>query len=575
MERYCRAILPPVSCRKECSVKIFKKPGEAYLRNMTLCILSGIMLGFAFPPSYFGILACFGLIPLLVVLDDVERMKAAFGYVYAAMLVFHVITLNWTGGYAHMNDPYMMIAGAITMTIHPLFYLLPFGAFLFIRKHSGRTVALIALPFVWVAYEYSHTLSEWSFPWITLGNSQSYDLARIQFIEYTGVIGLSFWILILNVLGFSLCKSIIINGPTVRSRLNIALSAIIVLVYVVPTIHGSIVLSREPSEPHKTITVGMIQANVDPWEKWKRSGFETLDMYFRMTDSLVKNSSPKPDLILWPETAMPYYILVPSNRATLNLVREKINEIGVPILFGLPQAVYYDDTTKAPPSAKRILATGERYDAFNATAFVQPHVEEIPWYGKMKMVPIAERVPYADAFYVFDFLRWGVGIGGWQIGRDTVIFQEKKTGAKFNSVICYESTYPAFVAEFVKKGAEFITIVTIDSWWDHMSGAYQHQQYAIFRAIENRRWIARCAVGGFSSFIDPQGNVYDKTELFTQATLSRTIERRTELTWYTRHGEWLAQLCAAITGSFIVMGFVKKFKIKKHNAYTPLTTVTV
>lgn len=528
------------------------------------------MLGASFPPSPFGILACFGLIPLLVVLESLERRTLR--YIYLAMLVFHVITLNWTGGYAHMNDPYMMIAGAVTMTVHPFFYFIPLGLFVVVKKRLGTTLARVALPFLWVAYEYSHTLSEWSFPWITLGNSQSYDIARIQFIEYTGVIGVSLWIVVLNVLGFLLYKSLLITGMTLRSRLNISLVAIIVLMYFLPTIHGRIVLatlshesaiSRNPESPIRhsqsrdEIRVGIVQSNVDPWDKWKRPGFETVAMYLRMTDSLVKHF-PKPDLVLWPETAMPYYVLLPQNRATLNLLKSKIDSIGVPVLFGLPQAIYYGDTTKAPPSAKRIPATGERYDAFNATAFIQPGVEEIPWYGKMKMVPIAERVPYADAFYFLDFLRWGVGIGGWQIGRDTVIFEEKRTGAKFSSMICYESVYPEFVASFVKRGAEFITIVTIDSWWDYMSGAYQHHQYAIFRAIENRRWIARCAVGGFSSYIDPMGNVHDKTELFTQAVLSKTIERRTGLTFYTKHGEWVGQLCALCAGLFLLVALLKR-----------------
>ncbi len=546
---------------------MFDKRGVASLPRISLCILSGVMLGFAFPPSPFGILACFGLIPLLVVLDDPNR--STFRLIYLSMFVFHAITLNWTGGYAHMNDPYMMIAGGITMTLHPFFYFLPLGTYLFVKKRLGQNLALVVLPFLWVAYEYSHTLSEWSFPWITLGNTQSYELARIQFIEYTGVLGLSFWILILNVLGFYLYKSLLVTGVTFRSRMNVALTIVILAIYLLPTIHGRIVLSNASDQsaidkPPSAITVGMIQSNVDPWEKWRHSGFEIVEMYLRMTDSLVKsNAYKKPDLILWPETAMPFYVLVRQNNATLNLLRDKINQVGVPILFGLPHAVYYDDTTKAPLSAKRIQTTGERYDAFNATAFVQPGVEEIPWYGKMKMVPIAERVPYADAFYIFDFLRWGVGIGGWQIGRDTVIFQERKTGAKFSSMICYESVYPEFVASFVKKGAEFIAIVTIDSWWDHMSGAYQHHQYAILRAVENRRWIARCAVGGFSSFIDPYGGVHDKTTLFTQAALKRTIERRADLTFYTNHGEWLAQLCCVVALAFVVVAMVHYFRNRK------------
>ena len=536
-------------------------------RNISLCIFSGVLLGFSFPPSEFGILACVGLIPLLLVLENVEKTRSALGYVYVAMLVFHVITLNWTGGYAHMNDPYMMIAGGLTMIFHPFFYFIPFAVFLFVKKHSGYQRAIVALPFIWVAYEYSHTLSEWSFPWITLGNSQSYALARIQFIEYTGIIGLSFWILILNVLGFYFYKSVLRDGMTFRSRSNLSLAAILLLIYILPTIYGSIILSsanNKHREPASTVTVGMIQANVDPWEKWTKTGSQTIDEYTRMTSDIVrKYPDQKPEIVLWPETAVPYAILLPRNRPMLNMIRERLDTIGVSVLTGLRQIVFYEDTLAAPPSAKRISETGERWDDYNATAFIQPGVEKIPWYGKMKMVPFAERIPYADAFYVFDFLRWGVGVGGWQLGRDTVIFQEKRTGARFCSLICYESVYPEFVASFVKKGAEFIAIVTIDSWWDHMSGAYQHHQYAIFRAVENRRWIARCAVGGFSSYIDPYGKVFDKTELFTQASLNRTIERRTNLTFYTQHGEWLSKVCVMVTLLFFISAIGNKIQNRK------------
>ena len=149
------------------------------------------------------------------------------------------------------------------------------------------------------------------------------------------------------------------------------------------------------------------------------------------------------------------------------------------------------------------------------------------------MVPFAERMPYADMFQFFDFLRWDVGIGGWQIGPDTTVFHDARTGARFSTIICYESTYPGFVAEFVRRGAEFMTLITIDSWWDHMSGAYQHQQIAVLRAVENRRWIARCAVGGISCYIDPYGRAHGSTELFTQRLLNSRIERRTDLTFYT------------------------------------------
>lgn len=543
---------PGHPCREACCVK---HEQSSRFRPLALAVLSGCMLGFAFPPSTYGILACFGLVPLLALLEKVDGWRSQLKYIYIAMVVFHAITLNWTGGYAHMNDPYMMIAGGVTILVHPFFYFLPLGAYLYVKRRAGWRLALAALPIFWVGYEYSHTLSEWSFPWLTLGNAQSYNQARIQIVEYTGVLGLSLWILLLNALGFYLYMSITRNGVYI-SRMNAVLVGLITILYIAPGWYGVIVLKslKERNSAHPTVTVGIIQSNVDPWEKWERSGMETINLYMRMTDSLMKLPSlPQPDIVLWPETAMPYYILAPRNENTLSLVRGKFEDINVPVLFGLPQAVYYEDTTKAPPSAKRIAATGERYDAFNAAAFMQPGVPDIPWYGKMKMVPIAERVPYADAFYFFDFLRWGVGIGGWQIGRDTVVFREQKSGTQFCALICYESVYPEFVTEFVKRGAEFISIITIDSWWDRMSGAYQHHQYAIFRAVENRRWVARCAVGGFSSYIDPSGRVHEKTELFTQAVLSKPVERLSSLTFYTKYGDLIGRVCM-YSGVLIVFG---------------------
>ncbi|MEW6511500.1 MAG: apolipoprotein N-acyltransferase [Bacteroidota bacterium] len=543
-------------------------PQDRRLRRLQygLVILSGLMLGFSFPPSPFGILACFGLVPLLIVLGSVKRFRTAMKFTYVAMLVFHVITLNWTGGYVHGNDPYMMIAGGMTMLLHPLFYMLPLGVYHLLRTRFSEKVGLVALPFLWVGYEFSHSLSEWSFPWLTIGNSQSYDLARIQFIDATGVYGLSFWIVIVNVIAFLLYQSL--AGRTERRvpRTSYAWLGVLIVVFVLPEAHGMYMLSRasSPVDDAGTLTVGMIQSNVDPWDKWNTSGPAASALYFRLTDSLLASPShPRPQIVLWPETAMPDYLLLPSNRHWLASVRSEVDRIRIPVLTGLPQATFYADPATAPPSAKTVRRTGERYDTFNSVALIEPGGEEIPWYGKMKMVPLAERIPYADMFAFLDFMRWGVGIGGWQIGPDTTIFTDHRSGARFASIICYESVYPGFVASFVRKGAQFMALITIDSWWDKMSGAYQHAQFAVFRAVENRRWIARCAVGGISCYIDPYGRAHDRTELFTRQVLSRTIGLSNEQTFYTRHGDWFGEVILFVAGLFWAAGLGQKFFSRK------------
>jgi apolipoprotein N-acyltransferase len=143
------------------------------------------------------------------------------------------------------------------------------------------------------------------------------------------------------------------------------------------------------------------------------------------------------------------------------------------------------------------------------------------------------------------------------------VFHDARTGAKFATLICYESTYPGFVAEFVRRGAEFLTLITIDSWWDHMSGAYQHQQIAVLRAVENRRWIARCAVGGISCYIDPYGRAHGSTELFTQRLLNSRVERLSGLSFYTAHGDLLGEMCLWLAVVLAAAGAGQAFLSRK------------
>jgi apolipoprotein N-acyltransferase len=539
------------------------------LLRLSFAVLSGAMLGFSFPPFDLGILACFGLVPLLVVLQGVRSTKRALWYVYVAMLVFHAISINWTGGFVHANDPYMMIAGSLTILVHPLFYFIPMGIFLLIRRQFKEHLALIILPILWVGYEFSHSLTEWSFPWLTLGNSQTYDLSRIQFIEYTGVWGLSLWVLVINILAYHLCLRLRYGMAGIRSLATQLLGFSILLVYIAPSIHGLVVLSGadtpEPGSPTPhPVTVGIIQSNVDPWDKWKANGFETYSLYMQLTESLLDSAGvSRPDIVLWPETAFPFDVLGVQNKELLASLHDRLGVWRISLLTGLPHKIVYHDSTTAPGSARRDKKTGERYDWYNAAGYIDPLKPDPQWYGKKKMVPFAERIPYANVFSFVDFLRWEVGIGGWQIGPEMTIFSDARTDTRFSTIICYESTYPGFVADFVRRGAQFISLITIDSWWGKMSGAFQHQQISVLRAVENRRWIARCAVGGISCYIDPYGRAHDKTEMFTQRALSKTIEKRDALTWYTAHGDLLGEIMLWLTGAFAAAGFGQAFLKRK------------
>jgi apolipoprotein N-acyltransferase len=534
--------------------------------------LSGVMLGLAFPPFTTGVLAAFAFIPLFIVFEEIQSLGKAFRYSYLTFSIFNLLCLWWVGGFVHGEDFYMMVAGAVLVLAHPLFMVVPIIAFTFMHKHLGYSIAILSFPFLWVTFEYLHSITQLAFPWLVLGNTQTYDATAIQFASYTGVYGISFWLLWMNVLGFFLYKKLATRTWKPLSVQSVLLAVCIVVVYLIPKTYGSIILERAKIEVDivlqdavgivglpRRVTVGIVQPNIDPFEKWQTHAEKQLAVLQDMTNEFTNREV---DLIVWPETALPFFILAPQHHHVFKRIREQIDTLGVSLFTGIPDFVYYPSPETAPKSSRVNKATGQRYDYFNSSMLLQPHNTEIQKYAKMILVPFSERVPYAGLFTFLQTLQWDFGLGGWQIGSDTTVFRlQLRNGAQvwFSNLICYESIYPGFVAEFVRRGAQFLTIITNDSWWGDTFGPYQHQQYAVLRAVENRRWIVRCANGGISCLIDPYGKVIQSAPMFVQTNLIGEIKTRGNLTFYSKYGDIFSQLCFLVSGFLVTTTFGKMF----------------
>jgi apolipoprotein N-acyltransferase len=431
------------------------------------------------------------------------------------------------------------------------------------RSNLLKNLHLILFPFIYTAFEYIHSLGQLAFPWLTIGNTQTYYIEKIQFIEYTGVYGLSFLLLVINVLIYLAIKNIFKKGR-ILSVATLRYLIVIILIYTIPSIYGFFVLMNSDSEGLRKLKVGLIQPNTNPWIKWEEDRFQQLKLYLDMTKDLL-SEEPDIELMVYPETAFSYYILLPAYRHYFEILKGFIDNSGVAILTGLPDAKFYDDPSEAPPSSHVIPETGQRYDAYNAMALILPGSDRIQKYGKIRLVPFAERLPYADTFpFLIEPLKWGVGISSWAIGKDTTVFEMmSKDGdiVKFSGVICYESIYPSFTREFIKRGAEFLIVITNDSWFGNTSGPYQHFQYAILRAVENRRSIVRCANGGISGFIDPYGRVIRKSKFYVRTYMSEQIVLAEEQTFYTRYGDIIAYISEYLTFLAIIYGLILKLKI--------------
>lgn len=532
--------------------------------RLALAIASGLMLGASFPPSPIYSLAYVGLIPFLLLTETFHGTWRLLRYSYLTFLILHAMTLYWIGGFVVGKDIWMMVAGAALLIIHPLFYWPVVLLYVWVRKRLGLVAGLAFLPLVWISYEYSHSLGEFSFPWITLGNSQAYDLHRIQIAEFTSAYGISFLILCFNVIGFVLVTKLATRSWTFRSRVTLICLFSLVLIYFGPWIYGDVKIAQYTNATAvNNLNVGIVQPNIDPWEKWGEGSMSRwasydrqLSLFARETRSLALRV---PDLVVWPETAVPFPILLPGNQVYWSWLRSVLDSSRTAVLTGFPYIVYYDSAS-APTTASRDPIRNRYYDDFNSTMLLLPGQGVGPIYKKIVLVPFSERIPYAETFrFLIEPLKWNVGIGMWGKGKDTVVFSlplHSGSSVSFASMICYESVYPDFVREFVKRGAQFLVIMTNDSWWGNTSGAYQHASYASFRAVENRRWIVRVANGGISGLIDPTGTFHNETRLYTAATFHGAIESRSEFTFYAKHGDVFALLCVACTTLVLLFTFV-------------------
>lgn len=453
------------------------------------------------------------------------------------------MTLYWVGGFTHLNDPYLMIAGAALFIWEPLVLTVPAVIYFFIRKRVPHLVAVWSFPFIWITMEWLYALGELAFPWLHLGNTQTYQLQKIQFADITGVYGVSFWILVLNVLSYLLVRSIQTGK---KERLQWYLAAGIIIVYLLPNLYQN--NDKEfLKDTAKSINVGIIQPNIDPWNKWE--GGNTFSgrwaQVISYLDLMQRHVQDSLDLIVLPESAI--LLNLPQFHEQMAEFKRVVDRLDVAVVTGYVRVKYYEKDV-APPTSSTLKGTSIRYDSFNSILFVQPKIDSLQSYSKMRLVPFAERIPYADKVpFLIEPLRWGVGISNWGLANDSTVFSSATMGTKFLAMVCYESIFPEFVSQFVKNGAEFLVFTTNDSWWGNTSGARQHNQYSVLRAIENRRWVVRCANGGISSFIDPFGVMYDQTSMYTEAYIQRKIKPIAALTFYSQHGDWFARICSSIT----------------------------
>ena len=532
-------------------------------KERLLLILSGIILGISFPPFPFPftLLIFVGLIPYFIVIKRRTTLASISSATFLFSLVFSLITIYWVGSWSSEADPYLMLAGVALLLVYPCVMLIPSTLFYLTRKVFPKFDAIWFFPLFWVTLEYLLTQTDLRFPWLLLGHGLAKFNLFIQGSDIVGTNGLSLIATYINVLLF---KSFFEKNSEEKFRLKPLLIAVFIFLCMI--IYGIYKTSTFRISERK-VKVGIVQPNLNPWDKWSTGNLsDLLNMYLTLSQKCVDEGA---EVILWPETALPVYAFGGTYPMVENSIYNFLDTNHVSLLTGMPDIIYDLNQNSIPEDSKYSGQGNYYYRTYNAVLGLNPGSRNIQRYGKMKLVPLGERVPFVDQFaFLGDLLKWGVGITGWNIGKDTTVFKiknEKIDTIKVGGLVCYESVDPVFVTAFVQKGAELITVVTNDSWYGKSSGPYQHKDFAMLRAVENRRSVVRCANGGVSCIINAKGKILAETEMFEKTTLVGEIPLQDEKTFYSENPLIVPILCSVfsfwIFGMNILIWLKSKFKM--------------
>jgi apolipoprotein N-acyltransferase len=530
-----------------------------------LSLAAALLLTFGWPARGFPLLLFFGFVPLLFIEDHIFSHRDAFNrfsffwYAFVSMMVWNLLTTYWI----YFSTE---VGAALAVFLNSLFMAITLSLFHYTRTVLKHNSAFITFIIYWISFEYLHLNWDLSWSWLNLGNGFANHPAWIQWYEYTGCFGGTFWILLVNYMIFRAISMFLSKERTFRYRMLFAaacgdmiLVPILISLLIYYTYH-------EKGIPVNTI---IVQPNIDPYNE-KFSGLTSEEQLAKILDLAKQKTDDKTELLICPETAIPEGVTendFSDSRTidSLRLFEKRYTHLNV--LIGASTYKWFEKGEPLSSTARKVPNEDSWYDAYNTALFIDT-TDTIQVYHKSKLVPGVEQMPFAKHLkflekYALD-LGGTVGSLGKQDERSVFYSPDKKIKAA--PVICYESIYGEFVSDYVKNGADIICVITNDGWWKNTAGYRQHFQYARLRAIETRRDVAQSANTGISGFINQRGDVMQKTTWWKEYVIKQEVLLNEKKTFYVEYGDYIARTAYYMSVIILLYSFFlsisRKFRRK-------------
>jgi apolipoprotein N-acyltransferase len=484
-------------------------PKVAVCLRVAAAVVSGGLLALAFPPFTSTEAAWFALVPLILCARAVSP-RTAFGLGWLSGFVFWLITLGWLLAMRDAGGPLVLVllswlflsavcavySGVFTSLISCLWHGLSWTKKPVVKSeipsdpdamlpNIGR---LFAIPLIWVGCEYLRSTLFTGFAWNALGVSQYANLVVIQFAEFGGVYVVSALCMLMNaalaLTGVSVVSRLL--DRRLKRRVHPELMIGLVICGLAWMVGYRMVAANAPAAGAdvKRVRVAAIQSNIPQGDKWQAvSENEILQTMYDLTEKATLSS---PDLIIWPETAMPK----PADRDPVirSMICDLAGESGQ-ILVGTIE----------------VREQNEQWTCYNSAILFNGDGPQWPYYRKTHLVPFGEYIPGDTIFPALERLS-PIGYS-CKPGLTNTVFKLQEPDVAFSALICFEDTIASLSRYSVRNGAQFLVNLTNDAWFEGSWAGWQHMAHCVFRCVENRVPAVRCANFGVSCYIARDGKL--------------------------------------------------------------------
>lgn len=579
-------------------------------------LFSAVLLVLSFPAVGAFPLAFVALTPLFLIVytNGAARVFALSLFFY---FIFFASHLYWIGAWL-MNEvsPLAALAAPLAIILFiSLCYAVLCAFVSFVVKRSPQA-RFILLPVLFTLFEYSRTVGFLAFPWGLMGYSQHANLPFIQFADITGVLGISFLLYLANAVIADLFLKSQLPGFKTFSKQGAGAVALLIT-FAAVFIYGGVRLNEKEEPGAEKHRIAVIQRNFDPNHPWLANytgkfakdgkmvkvGPLTLINPMKMTNhekphkglingsiaasrmvELMKEAElSKPGLTVTPESALmdfyTYYLEIvrsvskKEKRSSSYVISKRLypiyliyngvravngrqDETNNYVLLGSPDYGYTEEGGEYVYNSALLLGTNGVPLMKSAKEKLVPFGEAYPFYNDrfVKSLPFLK-----DKLSSFYTLLNANGAGHWDSWTGNTVLTHPQAGYKFSVLVCYESAFGALARRRVKDGAQLLINITDDAWSYSDSSLLQHFSMSVFRAVESRRPVVRCANSGVSAHIDKHGRILKSLPLWKKGQMSCDVSPSDEMSLYSRLGDFFVLLCAIVVLSFFTIKYSKSF----------------